>query len=450
MSLRLFLVAIILISLFVSYFALENPGMVRVNLPAFGSYEVTLPFLTLISFVAGAILVFLLTTISDVQRTLTLYRATRKARRDERIAEIYAEGMSSLLSKRLGAAKPVFRKILLKDPQNIHAFLRLGEIHRQEGDYNEAIRLHSKAREIEPWNLEALMNLALDYEKAERMDEAIGVLEKIRDKFKDNLPAHQKLRELYINQNNWEKAFSVQREILKLCQVSAKDDPEYQTLVGLKYELGRAKQKERSFREAAKAFREGAKLDKQFTPAYLALGETYRQSGHREKAVRIWERAFYITRSGVFLKELEHLHLEQEQPDRIIAFYHQALLKKPDDLLLKYHLGKLLKRLEMVEEAFAQFQLLVREVPSYPLSYFHLAEIYERRGQYLEAAQNYREALKLSRGPLYECRCLACGAWAQEWRDRCSSCGRWNSLGDELRRSIKAHEPTPSPIPLIY
>ncbi|MDH7498811.1 MAG: tetratricopeptide repeat protein, partial [candidate division NC10 bacterium] len=333
-------------------------------------------------------------------------------------------------------ARLFFRKILLRDPNNISAFLRLGEISLQEGDYSEAIRLHLKARNLDPDNLEVLLDLERDYERAGQIDEAIRVLEAIRERFKENLDARQKLRSLYIQKEMWEKAWELQKDLLKSFRSGTEADSQRRTLLGCRYEMGNAKLKEKDFKEAAKIFREVAKLEKVFLPAYLKLGETYYLSGEKGKAGRIWERAFDITRSSVFLERLEQLYLEMEDPQRLLSFYHLRILRSPHDLVPRFYLGKLYYRLEMIDEAEEQFRLLTQKVPGFALPHYLLAQILERRRAWREALSQYKEVLSLLSLPLFQYRCSRCGTRHLGWQDRCSKCGEWNSLSEELRSLI--------------
>jgi len=442
MSVRIFLIAILVIFSFIVFFAHHNRASVIIDLSTFGRHEVPLTVLVIIPLLAGILITLLFATIYDLQRTLSFYRESREVRQNEKIREIYAQGMNSFLAKRWAQAKSFFRKILLKDPNNIPAFLRLGEISLQEGDYSEAIRLHLRAKNLDPDNLEVLLDLETDYEKAGQIDEAIMVLERIRERFKDNLDARQKLQSLYIRKGMWDKALEVQKDVLKSSGQATKADSQRRTLLGCRYEIGNARLKEKEFKEAAKIFRQVAKLDKGFLPAYLKLGETYYLSGEKMKAGRIWERAFDVTRSSVFLEWLEQLYLELEEPERLLSFYHQRILRYPHDLLLRLYLGKLYHRLEMIDEAEEQFRLLTREVPSFALPHFMLAQIFERRRVWGEAMAQYKEVLSLLPLPLFQYRCSECGNHTVEWQDRCSKCGEWNSLSEQLRSLIKPPEPS--------
>lgn len=447
---RIFLLSILLIFSVIVFIAHHNRGSVSIDLSYFGHYEVPLTVLVIIPLLGGILITLLFATIYDLQRTLSSYRNSREARRNERIREIYAQGMNSLLSKRWAQAKLFFRKILLKDPDNIPAFLRLGEISLQEGNYSEAIRLHLKAKNLDHDNLEVLMDLEMDYEKAGMTDEAIAILERIRENFKENLAARQKLRSLYIKKGMWDKALEVQKDLLKSPEEATKAEVHRRTLIGCRYEIGNTKLRQKEFKEAAKIYREVVKLDKGFLPAYLQLGETYYLGGQKGKAARIWERAFDITRSSVFLERLERLYLELEEPQRLISFYHQRIVRHPRDLLLRLYLGKLYYRLEMIDEAVEQFQILTREVPGFAFPHFLLAQIFERRRLWAEAMGQYKKVLSLPSPPLFQYRCSECGNKVLEWEDRCSSCGEWNSLSEELRSLVIPGESSTLQTPIRF
>ena len=440
MASRIFLIAILVIFSIIVFFAHHNRASVIIDLSLFGRHEIPLTVLVIVPLLSGILITLLFATIYDLQRTVSSYRESRDARRNEKIREIYAQGMNSFLAKRWVQAKLFFRKILLKDPNHIPAFLRLGEISLQEGDYPEAIRLHLKARNLDPDNLEVLLDLETDYERAGQIDEAIMVLERIRERFKDNLDARQKLQALYVRKGMWDQALEVQKDLWKSSGEAAKADSQRRALLGCRYEIGNAKLAQKEFKEAGKIFREVGKLDKGFLPAYLKLGETYYLSGEKMKAGRIWERAFNVTRSSIFLERLEQLYLELEEPEHLLSFYHQRILRYPYDLPLRLYLGKLYYRLEMIDEAEEQFRLLMREVPGFALPHFMLAQIFERRRVWAEAMAQYKEVLSLLSLPLFQYRCSECGNHAVEWQDRCSRCGEWNSLSEELRSLIRPPE----------
>jgi lipopolysaccharide biosynthesis regulator YciM len=433
MSVRIFLFCILLVFSVTILFAHHNRGSVSVHLPPLGTHDVPLTVLVVVPLLLGVLTTLLLATFYDLQQTLSRYRESREARRKERIGEIYAQGMNSLLARKWSQAKTLFRHILTKDPQYLPAFLRLGEISLQEGDYSEAIRWHLKASSLDPDNLEVLLNLARDYEQAGQMEEAIRTLERIAAHFKDNLEARQRLQSLYVRSGRWDKALGVQKELWKLSGGGSESDSQRRTLLGYQYQIGVTKLEKGEFKEAAKIFREVAKSDKRFLPAYVRLGDTYYRRGEKMKAARIWERAFDITRSSIFLERLEQVYLESEAPQRLLSFYHQRTMRFPGDLMLHLYLGKLYYRLEMLDEAAEQFRRLIREIPDFTLPHYLLAQIRERRRAWAEAMAHYKNVVALSSQPLFPYRCSQCGFQHREWRDRCTQCGGWGTVTEEIK-----------------
>jgi ribosomal protein L40E len=63
-----------------------------------------------------------------------------------------------------------------------------------------------------------------------------------------------------------------------------------------------------------------------------------------------------------------------------------------------------------------------------PIVHAFLAEVFERRGQTRDAFEEYRRALRLAGTFDWPHACVACGAAGPAWADRCTRCGRWNTL----------------------
>ncbi|MDH7500317.1 MAG: hypothetical protein QHH30_08015, partial [candidate division NC10 bacterium] len=100
MAPRIFLIAILITFSFIVFFAHHNRSSVVVDLSTFGRHEVPLTVLVIVPLLAGILITLLFSTIYDLQRTLSFYRESRDARRNERIREIYAQGMNSFLAQR--------------------------------------------------------------------------------------------------------------------------------------------------------------------------------------------------------------------------------------------------------------------------------------------------------------------------------------------------------------
>ena len=58
------------------------------------------------------------------------------------IKELYAEGLDMLVSGKYKAAYKNFKEIVDKDSNNIKAYIRLGQVLRQGGNYLKALKIH--------------------------------------------------------------------------------------------------------------------------------------------------------------------------------------------------------------------------------------------------------------------------------------------------------------------
>lgn len=346
---------------------------------------------------------------------------------------VYAEGVGRLLAGELAAARATFDRVLARNPDHVSALLSLGEVLRREGDLGEAERLHRRASLLHPEDVDVLRQLALDAEAGGRWSDARAILRQIRQQARDSLWVLERLRDLGVAEGDWAAAAEAQQEWLRARGIEDPAHPEQRRWVGLHYAAGCARLAAGHVREAAATFREVIRRDRSFVPAYVGLGDAYVKLGSHGRPSRLWERAYAVTGAGVILARLERFYLAQERPHRLIGFYRTAILKRPHDLVLRFHLARLYLRLEMLEEARAELEGLLREVPTYGPALIHLAEIADRQGRSEEALALYRRAVEGGEEALRPARCQACGAAAPEWTDRCAGCGRWNTMQDTLR-----------------
>ncbi len=412
-----------------------NPGTISVNLLPTRSYEISKSTFFLVSLSVGAGIILFLYLLRDVKRFLRGLRVQREQKRRLKIQELYTKALNSMLAKRNLEASSFFQKVLAIDPNHVDTLLRMGICKLREKNPQEAILVHQKALGLDPDNQEVLFSLAVDYEETKRFEEALSMYKKILSKDPFNLTALIRMRDLYQRLGHWEELYETQRKLVANPLMPSEQEVEHRRLVGFKYELGRSLLEAGDLEKAKKTFRGAIKLDKDFVPAYLGLGEVYLEEGKISNAAELWEKSYKMTSSTLLLLRLEDLYLKQGEPGRAIEIYTQAVNWKPQDNRLKFFLGKLYYRLEMVDEAFDILSTVDWGDKDFPDVHKLLGNIYLRRGSLGLAASEFKKALGFRKQIIIPYTCSNCDLRTTDWSGRCPNCGKWNTFAVNLEKT---------------
>ncbi len=432
-----YFITIMLLALFLLTLAIWkfNPDTMTVAILPSLSYTMAKSAFALISLAVGAAVIFILYFLRDIKRFVRGLRVQREQKKKARIQELYTKGLNAMLAKRNPEAAGFFQKVLAIDSNHVDTLLRLGISQLREKNPQEAVLLHQKARNLEPNNQEVLFALAADYEETKRYDDALKVYQEIVSRDGSNLTALIRMRDLYQRINNWQDLYETQRRLIANPLSPAEQEVEHRKLVGFKYEFGRSLLEAGDTERAKKIFRGVIKLDKDFIPAYLGLGEVFLDENKVKDAAELWEKSYRITSSIVLLHRLEDLYLRQGEPGKAIELYKQAVTWRPQDISLKFFLGKLFYRLEMVDEAFDILSSVDWGDKEFPDVHKLLGNIYLRRGSLGLAASEFKKALGFKKQIIIPYVCFNCELKTTGWSGRCPNCGKWNSLGVNLEKT---------------
>jgi len=433
---RYFITILVLFALVAVVWLVEiNPGTISVNLTPTRSQTITTSSFFLISLATGAGLIFLLYLTRDVRRFLRGLSVQREQKKRNKIQELYAKGLNALLAKRNPEASTFFQRILNMDPNHVDTLLRMGITQLRQKNVQDAVRTHLKAWNLDRNNQEVMFSLAADYEEAKRYDEAVKMYQSIIERDPSNITAVTRLRDLYHRLNSWAELNEMQTRLVAIPLSPQEQEVEHRKLIGFKYELGRSLLERGDLEQARKVFRGVIKLDKDFIPAYLGLGEVYLEEGKAKDAAELWEKSYKMTSSIVLLLRLEDLWLKQGEPGRAIELYKLAVTWRPQDVPIKFFLGKLYYRLEMVDEAFDILTSVDWGDRELPDVHKLLGNIYLRRGSLGIAASEFKKALGFRKQIIVPYTCSNCEHKTTGWSGRCPNCGKWNTFGVNLEKS---------------
>ena len=71
--------------------------------------------------------------------------------RKEHVKDLYAEGLDLLIEGKRKAAFQNFKDIIEKDSENIKAYLRLGQVLREGGSAQQALKIHKSLLHRKKW-----------------------------------------------------------------------------------------------------------------------------------------------------------------------------------------------------------------------------------------------------------------------------------------------------------
>ncbi len=409
------------------YLATLNPSKVTLYLSQDRSVELSITALILFATALGGLLVILSFGVREIKHLFLNWRETRHKKRDAQIQVYYTDAVNAYLAKRYRDATSLFKKILSLNPNHINTLLKLGKIYRIEGNFNEAIRLHRKARSQADHNIEVLLSLSHSLETAERYEEAMQSLREILHLDGTNLSALMRLRDLTIRIQEWEETLPLQERILKLHLPKEEHDKEQQLLLGIHYEIGKLLLQKGKSDLARRHFKTAIKIDKTFLPAHIGLGDTHFSEGKTKVAAALLEKSYELTGNLILLLRLEDFYIETGNPDRILNIYKNKIRKNSQDLVLKFFLGRLYYRLEMIDDAYETLSEIEPQVESFPDLFKIIGNIHVRRGDLDLAVHAFKKGLKLRKRVTIPYYCPLCDFHTVEWSGRCTRCGKWNS-----------------------
>lgn len=409
-------------------FAIYNQEVTTIKIPFSDVYEIPKFALILLSIVVGALVMLVVFAIRDTKKFIDNWQYQKRQRQEIKVQELYAKALNAILALNEEAARESLEGILTEEPDHIDALLRLGDVYASREDYQKAATYYQKARVVAPQNLQTLFSLESVLEKQGRWSEALKYIEDILDRDEDNLTALYRKRGILEKQGRWDELVLLQKAILKLIQSEKEKKEEQDRLLGYKYEYGRHSLENNQLEKARKAFKTVLRLDKDFIPATLGLAEVMLREGESEEAVNLLEKAYEGTSSKIILARLEDLLISLGEPGRLISIYKSSISRTPNDLVMRFFLGKVFYRLEMIDDAFETLSEMEALGISYPETHHLLGNILLRRNQPEKAAKEYVRAIDAKKPINLPYCCSACGFSSDDWSGRCPGCGQWGTF----------------------
>ncbi len=428
-----FLIFLLLIFLtIIGLFAMENKDTVILKVPFGAAYEMPKIGLMLLSLSFGAFFIFIVFFIRDTTNLIGKFQLQKRQKQEEKIKEYYAKALNAIVRDKITEAKEALQEILKEEPEHIDALIRLGDISMKEEDYKTALQYYKKAYELDPKNIISLFSIEGIMEKMNENELALRYIDQIINLEPDNLLAYYKMRIILEKLEKWEDLITLQKKILKLIPEYKKSDEE-KRLVGYTYEYGRVSIELGELEQAERVFSTLVKTSPDFIPAYLGLTEVMISEGEVEEATELLQKSYKDLKSKLLLIRLEDLMISIGDPKRLIQFYLKAINEQPDDIELKFLLGRLYYRLEMIDDAIETLSSIDPAICSTPKLHCIKGFLYLRRNQITRAVSEFKELCPETKVSNLSYICKECKSTFDEWTGRCSVCSTWNSFEVNLR-----------------
>lgn len=345
--------------------------------------------------------------------------------------EAYAQGLSALIGGNRREAILRFKEAVQGDSENIDAYLRLGDLLRENGDIQKALSVHRdltvRPRLLDPDRVRILESLTRDYLAAARFEEAGQSAERLRHIDRASRFAHRALQQVAEALGDWPRALRVVEERVKL--EGSKDKgllARYHGFVGgEELSAGRTK-------EARQHFEEALKLDPDCLLALLYLGDMEHAQGNTEKAIESWrDLAFRAPdHGGLVFDRLERAFFETGHFGEVVPFYRELLHRAPREAAVPalLALAEIHRRKGDLDEAETFLHEALEIEPDHPRAHRHLVKLALDRRDAPAALAQVDRLLETLAEDTWKGSCHHCGHVLAQPIWRCPDCKSLNPL----------------------
>jgi lipopolysaccharide biosynthesis regulator YciM len=424
----LFIALIAFVMISVGYVYIQNASIMGREIVLWENVNVKVSTVLIGVFLLGFVLNLLYTGIMELTRLVRGLNASAATRAGKRLSSILQDARELLAHGLPGQARQVLEGVLRERADHEAASLLLGDALLKLGDYDQAVKHLETCCLTRPDAIEFRYLLAEALIAARNADGATAVLKRLAgDHPKHALRALRRLRTLHMEASRWEEALDVQKRLVSRFAAEVNQAERAQG-VALLFQVGMGKVENDQFKEAAQVFQQVLKEDTAFVPAYLSLGRCMILLGQEVQGIEIWLEGFRTTGEGALLQEIEDYFIQSGKPEEGLGMLRRIAATSEYTTTAKFFLGKMLYRLEILDEALVLFQEVRAQVVYSPILYFFMAKIHARRGRMEQALNEYRQLLRNLGVLRQRFECAVCGHKSPDYTDRCEACGSFNSL----------------------
>jgi lipopolysaccharide biosynthesis regulator YciM len=329
-----------------------------------------------------SLLYFLLVVFVVIIFSAILFFTTRSpARRETDAAADYAAGLNYLVSGESGLALEKLKDAVRKNTENVDAYLKIGDLLRESGHVDQAIKIHRDLTARTSLSLAQqlliLRSLEADFECKNAYDSALKIIEKIYELKKDDLWAREKELQIHEAKKDWEQAEAVYRKLIR-----QKNKSDESKLASYRVEVGRQLMNAQKAKEAREAFRQAIKTDKKYFPAYLELSENYVAEDRPADALNVLKKFVQANpddAANAFGKIGELLFTIGEFGE-IENVYSQVISNSPENWDAYLALADIKDKKGEIEAAIELCQQILQKNPDYQKARGYLVRYYHRQG----------------------------------------------------------------------
>ncbi len=327
-----FLFTFLIFAVYSIYFAFLNPQEMDIGV----TQEITLHHIPMVVFLLCAVLVgVLITTLFNWSNGFKRFFSERKVRKgfqkeiDDRVRgeQIFEKAENAFAAGRYDKAQDQLGRLLSVQPSHVGGLLHMGLIKQKEGKNEEAMEYHLKAVEHAPDNVRVLYSLAEEYLETGNSEQAMVFLKKIRDFDRTSLTPLYKMRDYYVEQEDWDNAYSTQKAVLPL--ISDKDElvTEQMCFGNIIYSKGVELYKKGSVDQALAEFKKSMKEAPEFAMPYVFLGDIRKHGGNEKAAIKTWKAGFENAKSHMCLDRIQKVYEATDKEKEITKLYQEAIAK---------------------------------------------------------------------------------------------------------------------------
>ncbi|MDN2662876.1 lipopolysaccharide assembly protein LapB [Psychromonas sp. 14N.309.X.WAT.B.A12] len=355
----------------------------------------------------------------------------KKQKKGNQLSREYVQGLNFLLNEQPDKAVDHFIALLDVDDETIETHLALGNLFRQNGEVDRAIRIHQNLIARPSLTLEqrdlAMLQLGKDFYQSGLFDRSEETFIQLKESPEYRQVALENLLLIYQQLKDWQEAINCTEQMDKIGKAQAKP----RTLSYLYCSLADQMKKPEQQKQAVKLYQKALVTFPKCIRACLAMADYYEQNQQLDKALQILEQVpeLDIDFTEVILEKLHTLH-KQANTEQELMLYLKRIIQLGAGASAVILLAKLIAEFQSIEKAQTFMLQELRRNPTMKgfnhLMTYHLS---------LAQSDNEKESLlflhklvseQITFRPQY--RCQKCGYSTKKLFWQCPSCKSWGRI----------------------